>query len=693
MKYRSRLGAPDIVKSVILWLGSVCFLSLLLTQCRGQSLPSQATYDVAKVEIDASKQAAYKIPRTIFGTFLEPIGNSTYGGLWADVLENPSLEEGLWSAAELKKVLDREPQLVRASELGLPIPWEPLFYEQQNRYAPQWTDTFNSFRSLQIMGLPETEVGIRQKVYLPVHRIPGYSGSLYAKLLSGSRALHVSIRQRNHPEVTLAKSSITLNSTDWTRYEFHLGLPPVGLKKLEPSDFVISVEGDTTILVDQISLLPDDNVDGMDLDMISMSRAMKSPIVRFGGNFTSAYHWRDGIGPREKRVSMTNVAWGIPEYNTFGTDEFLHFCELIGARPQVALNLGTGTPEEAAGWVRYIDDRWGTKSGGLTWELGNELWGKFQVGYPGLQRVAERTRTFSDAVRRVDPTAVLIATGGDADSYRDWNSEQLQNASAFNYLSTHFVVTTTAVQKAAPSPDFIALANFALPVGLQAKLREMYGQIQSHPQSRDKVKIAFTEWLFWAQGDTVVRYDTMGGAVAAAGFLNMLMRNADIVPISDMTGIIFFGGIQKERSKVFGTPAYWAFRMFANAPATTVVETHVASAEYSVEEGSTRLPRIERVPYLDVVAALDDSKETLTLFCVNRHLTRDVSAEFSISGFHPLSESSAQTLFAPSISMKNDETDPEGIRPVDVSVTLNKDTVRALLRPASVTVVTLRRAR
>jgi alpha-N-arabinofuranosidase len=99
------------------------------------------------------------------------------------------------------------------------------------------------------------------------------------------------------------------------------------------------------------------------------------------------------------------------------------------------------------------------------------------------------------------------------------------------------------------------------------------------------------------------------------------------------------------------------------------------------------------VPYLDVVAALDDSKETLTLFCVNRHLTRDVSAEFSISGFHPLSESSAQTLFAPSISMKNDETDPEGIRPVDVSVTLNKDTVRALLRPASVTVVTLRRAR
>ena len=127
------------------------------------------------------------------------------------------------------------------------------------------------------------------------------------------------------------------------------------------------------------------------------------------------------------------------------------------------------TPEEAADWVSYIDDHWGTKSGGLTWELGNELWGKFQVGYPTLQRVAERTKAFSGAVRRVDPNAVLIATGGDEDAYRDWNSTQLQNASVFNYLSTHFVVTTTAVQKTAPSEDFLALSNFALPIGLSAR--------------------------------------------------------------------------------------------------------------------------------------------------------------------------------------------------------------------------------
>ena len=57
----------------------------------------------------------------------------------------------------------------------------------------------------------------------------------------------------------------------------------------------------------------------------------------------------------DKRITMLNQAWGMPEYNHFGTDEFLRFCKLIGAEPQIALNLGTGTPEEAAGWVQYVN--------------------------------------------------------------------------------------------------------------------------------------------------------------------------------------------------------------------------------------------------------------------------------------------------------------------------------------------------
>jgi alpha-N-arabinofuranosidase len=434
--------------------------------------------------------------------------------------------------------------------------------------------------------------------------------------------------------------------------------------------------------------MPADNIDGMDPDVIAMAKAMKSPIVRFGGNFTSAYHWRDGIGPRDKRVSTLNVAWGIPEYNTFGTEEFLRFCQLIGAEPQIALNLGTGTPEEAASWVQYVDEHWGEHSGGLLWELGNELWGSFQVGYPTLQRVADRTKVFSAAVRKVDANSRLIGTGGDEDSFHDWNAAQLTNSSALNYLSTHFVVGTDRMLKPDASSDFIALADFALPIGLERKLREMYQQIQSNSEARDRVKVAFTEWLFIGSEDAP-RYDNMGGAICTAGFLNMLMRSADIVPVSDMTGILEFGGIWKKRSRVFGVPSYWAFRMYSNADPRQLVQTRVQGEKYDVEQGSARLPSIPDVPYLDVVAALSDDK--LILFCVNRHLTRDISTRVSIAGFEAAPEAAAQTLHAASIYEQNDEMRPFAIRPQVSSVNLSNNAFEYYFRHESVTVLTLQR--
>jgi alpha-N-arabinofuranosidase len=55
----------------------------------------------------------------------------------------------------------------------------------------------------------------------------------------------------------------------------------------------------------------------MDPETVALARELKTPIVRFGGNFTSAYHWRDGIGPVDKRVNMVNLSWGLPEYIYF----------------------------------------------------------------------------------------------------------------------------------------------------------------------------------------------------------------------------------------------------------------------------------------------------------------------------------------------------------------------------------------
>ena len=660
-----------------------------LVLAAGSQRPARDRTLEATVTIDASRPASYKIPRTIFGTFLEPIGNAIYGGLWAELLQNPSFEDNLWNAGAIQKMLSDEPQLARASELGLPLPWEPLDAKQGNRYEPRWNDAANSYRSLFLMGLPERPVGVRQKVFLPVHRMLKYVGSLYAKYESGPREIEVSIRRRDHPEEVFAGSKIRLAGDDWKRYEFRLDLEAGKITPLEPADFVIAVGNKGRVLVDQASLMPADNVDGMDPEIVEMAKAMKTPLLRFGGNFTSAYHWRDGIWPRDKRVSMLNIAWGVPEYNTFGTDEFLRFCELIGARPQIALNLGSGTTEEAAGWVKYVNEHWDEHTGGVLWELGNELWGTFQVGYPTRQRVAERTKAFSDAVRKMDPKAKWIATGGDEDSYRDWNETQLTNAEAFDYLSTHFVVTDDRVERQNPTADFIAQADFALPVGLERKLREMHDEIQENPQARDRVKTAFTEWLFWARQGDAPRYDNMGGAICTAGFLNTLMRVADIVPIADMTGIMEFGGIWKKRGDVFGAPSYWAFRMYSNANVSQVVEARTQVEKYDIQQGSVRLPSIPDVPYLDVVAARNDAGDKLSLFCVNRHLTQDIAARISLAGFAPAPEGSVQTLFAASLYDKNDEAHPEAVIPRERSLKLEGAELECTFRHESVTVIEL----
>lgn len=668
-----------------------CLLACTLAVAAGAQIvvtaPIPAT---AKIVVNTDQAAAYTIPRTIFGTFLEPIGNSINQGLWAQILVNPSLESDLWTPRQIRAMLAAAPSLADASDLGIPLPWEPLDLNQGFRYEPHYGHAANSWRSLEVMGIPGQPTGIRQEVYLPVHRTLSFRGSLYAKHLSGATGLTIQIRRRNSPDV-LASATIPTDANAWTKYNFSLTLPANSLHRLDPADFVIELNGDERVELDELSLFPSDAIDGLDPDAVAMARAMHTPLVRFGGNFTSGYHWRDGIGPSDKRVSMLNTAWGIPEYNTFGTDEFLRFCKLIGAQPQIALNLGSGTPQEAAGWVKYVDDHFNGGNGGLHWELGNELWGNWNMGWPTLAQLPGRTLAFSQAVRQVDPSAVLIATGRDPDGYQQWNAAQLTNPpGTFDFLSTHFVVGAKTVLPK-PTPDFLAQAMFALPVELGRRLQPMQTQIDQTPAFAGKAHLAFTEWLFVSHHNTAPDYANMGGAIDAASMLTMLMRNANIVPISDMTGIMEFGGIWKKRSQVYGTPAYYAFRMIAGADISRRVAVDSETGSYSVHRGITRLPEIPDVPYLDTVAALDSTGNTLTLFCINRHLTQDIPAEIDLKHFRPAHTASAQVLSANSLQTGNDEVDPHRVVPVDSTIQLSSGPISYKFPHESVTVLTFHR--
>jgi alpha-N-arabinofuranosidase len=215
----------------------------------------------------------------------------------------------------------------------------------------------------------------------------------------------------------------------------------------------------------------------------------------------------------------------------------------------------------------------------------------------------------------------------------------------------------------------------------------MRQQIESN--GAKDVRTAFTEWLFHAPEDVAPRFDNMGGAIAAGGFLNMMLRSADIVPISDMTGVIEFGGIWKKRGRVYATPAYYAFSMYSNSGVAQLVGTDAHGESYDVHDGITRIPEIPKVPYLDVVAGLNDAKDTLTIFCVNRDLTRDLPADLSLNGFVPAS-AKVTTLFSASIYDQNDELHPEAVHPRSEPITIHSPRFQYTFRHESVTVIQLK---
>ena len=96
--------------------------------------------------------------------------------------------------------------------------------------------------------------------------------------------------------------------------------------------------------------------EGFRKDVMAAVKDMNVPFLRWpGGNFSSNYNWRDGIGPRNQRPPRLEMAWGTVEDNRFGTHEFMEFCRLIGAEPYFAANVGSGTPQEMRDWIEYCN--------------------------------------------------------------------------------------------------------------------------------------------------------------------------------------------------------------------------------------------------------------------------------------------------------------------------------------------------
>lgn len=679
------LRTPGRYRSMI-WLTAVVSLpSLLVSAQITMSRPMPGT-----VTVHVSATGAERVPDRIFGSFLEPIGNSINNGIAAEILVNRSLEAGLWNHTNLENLFRDQPELIESSNsTGVPLPWEPLNKAAGNRYELHVGNAANSWQSLEIMGLPDTPVGIMQKVYLPVHRVLSYKVSLYARHVDGPSTINVLFRDPATGNV-LATSSVEATNPNWTKYSTTLQLAPGQVRRLEAVDFAVSVTGNERMDLDQMSLMPSDAIGTLDPDAVKMAKAMNITELRFGGNFSSYYHWRDGIGPEDKRPTTENIAWGIPEYNNFGTDEFLQLCDLLGVVPQFDLNMGSGTPQEAADWVQYIRAH---HKGRVLYELGNELYGKWQVGYPTVSEIAARTLAFSKAVRAVAPDAELIGTGAGGG---EWNAAQESDpAGTYNYLSFHFIYGTNHPVKESLGPDFVASAAYAIPYAGGSLIDKMAAQLNTKPDLRGKVHFAATEWLFNSKGygernftNESPSWMNEGGAVLAAGFLNTVLRHSDSVTLTDMTGLMEFAGIWKRREQVYAMPAYYAFQMYTAIKGDTILSTTSDTGTYTVQGGDRPYENAADVPVIDVVATRSADGKYVTLLCVNRGLNEDVPTSFDLSAERIAGAAQMRQIRAVSRYESNDEVEPEHVVPRVESLTAaSRSSLKVTLPHESVTVI------
>ncbi|WP_162606425.1 alpha-L-arabinofuranosidase C-terminal domain-containing protein [Jiangella asiatica] len=237
------------------------------------------------------------------------------------------------------------------------------------------------------------------------------------------------------------------------------------------SAFFGNIEGGVFDEGSPLSIDEPGHLNGLRADVLELCRELRPGAIRWpGGNFTSPYHWKDGIGPRDERPTRLELAWGELETNRFGTDEFLAWCEAVGADPYLVHSARD--VDEAVRWVEYTNSAQETT---LTrhraeygraepwkvryWGVGNEVYGRWQMGHRTAEEYAADAREHARFMRAVDADIKLIGVG--LHRRQDWTQAVLARAGQFlDYISIHLYGASTHLWTGDDYDDVVAQALY-----------------------------------------------------------------------------------------------------------------------------------------------------------------------------------------------------------------------------------------
>ncbi len=395
----------------------------------------------------------------------------------------------------------------------------------------------------------------------------------------------------------------------------------------------------------------------MNSDVVEWVKAMQPTIIRYpGGNFASDYHWEEGVGPLDRRPAHYDRAWHREDSNQVGTDEFIAFCEGVGAEPFLVINDGSGTPEEAARWVAYCNAPADTEMGAKraanghpepynvkVWGLGNEVWGESQVGHTDAQGYVQRIKPFIAAMRTVDPEIELVAVGldmlaGDPRHAEDWNRTVLEGIGGqINHLSFHIYQPSEEGYQAEYDPETLYHNILSAPYSVEDALRRMARLIEEIVPDR-KIGIALDEYnvKYPPQPEAHSMHEqdyALRDGLYIAGMLNIFHRQCQTLKIANLALLVNTLPVicKPENGPAFPTALFFPFMLYSHME-KQVLEIITWSPEFAVMGLGLNISPRNNVPYLDLTATRSEDGRRLTLGITNRHPLREARIMVNLKG-------------------------------------------------------------
>jgi len=460
---------------------------------------------------------------------------------------------------------------------------EPNLCDRDWDKSPDWSrDTagpFNDRRSARL-DMPKGRPARLAQGALAVRKGMAYIFTGYVRADSPGAGIRISLKALLPDEswTVLASANMPKPGAEWRKVRARV----VSTGTTDRAVFEVEARGDGRVWLDELSLMPEDNVDGWRRDVVEAMKELAPPIVRWGGSTIDPgpYRWSDAVGDRDLRPSFVNRVWGRRDTNDVGVEEFVRLCRAVGTEPLVCVSLGDGV-ESARRMVEYLNGPAASEGGrkraangraepyGVKyWQVGNE------IDAPGYARSLVE---FARAVRAADPGAVVLSS-----------------------FPTKELVDAAGAEIQIVCPHYYQ-ADLD---GVDADLRKIEGWIRDSAGA-GRLRLGVTEWNIdagnWGLGRG--KLNTLGCALFEGRFLNVLHRHSDSVALacrSNMANSFCGGTIQTSAAGLYRTPSFQVLAMY---------RAHTKPVPLKVAAGIPAL--------IDATACASEDRTAVTVFVVN----------------------------------------------------------------------------